>query len=52
VLLGDDEDVDRCLAIYVFESQHIVLVVNHLGIYLPSHYSTEDAVGLAHGHLL
>jgi hypothetical protein len=52
VLPGDDEDMNGRLAIYVFESQHIVLVVNHLGIYLPSHYSTEYAVGLAHGHLL
>jgi hypothetical protein len=52
VLPGDDEDVNGRLAIYVFESQHIVLVVNHFSIYLPSHYSTEYAVGLAHGHLL
>jgi hypothetical protein len=52
VLPGDDEDVDGCLAIYVFDSQHIVLVVDHLGLYLPSNYSTEYAVGLAHGHLL
>jgi hypothetical protein len=26
--------------------------VNHLGIYLPSHYPTEYAIGLAHGNLL
>ena len=32
VLPGDDENVDGCLAIYVFEGQHIVLVVNHLCI--------------------
>jgi len=32
VLLGDDENVDRGLAIYVLEGEHIVLVVNYLSV--------------------
>jgi hypothetical protein len=48
VLPGDDEKVDGGLAIYVFEGQHIVLVVDHLGVYLPTTYFTEYAVSLAH----
>ena len=48
MLPGDDEEVDGGLAIYVFEGQHIVLVVDHLGVYLPTRYFTEYAVSLAH----
>jgi hypothetical protein len=49
VLLGDDEEVDGRLAVYVSESQHIVLVVDYLCVYLPCSYFTEYAIGLAHG---
>jgi hypothetical protein len=48
VLPGDDEEMDGGLAIYVSEGQHIVLVVDHLGVYFPSRYFTEYAVSLAH----
>ena len=52
VLPGDDENVDRGLAIHVLEGKHIILVVDYLSVYFPSSYFTEYAVGLAHSHLL
>jgi hypothetical protein len=48
VLPGDDEEVDRRLAVCVSEGQHIALVEYNLGVYLTTSYFTEYAIRLAH----
>src|SRR4028119_226184 len=48
MLLGYDEDMNRCLPSDVLKGQHLLLFVYHLRVNLPAHYLAEHAIVLAH----
>src|SRR5215218_7929098 len=52
VLPGDDEHVYRRQPPYVLEGEHLILVMYHLGVHLPSRNPTKYAVSLVHAQLL